>query len=81
MEQKSNLKPEAHEPTESEISGSESLEHQGVQEPHLGESTKGRTLAFLQVNEVTLKLTDGRGSNAWSGDRSAGFRVPGQSHG
>jgi hypothetical protein len=32
-------------------------------------------LSFEQINEVTWKLTDGRGSIAWSGDRSGGYRT------
>jgi hypothetical protein len=32
-------------------------------------------LAFEQINEVTWKLTDGRGSNAWSGNRGGGYRT------
>jgi hypothetical protein len=63
------------ETTNPQISASESLENQGLQEPEIGEGTKGRTPDFQQVNEVTWKLTDGRGSIAWSGDRSGGYRT------
>jgi hypothetical protein len=61
--------------TDFDFSASESLENQGLQEPEIGQGTKGRTLTFEQVNEVTWKVTDGRGSIAWSGDRSGGYRT------
>src|SRR5262245_46051813 len=61
--------------TDAEHSASESLENQGVQEPEIGEGNKGRNFTFEPVNEVTWKLTDGRGSIAWSGDRSGGYRT------
>jgi len=54
---------------------SEPLENQGLQKPKIDLSSKPRELAFEQINEVTLKLTDGRGSIAWSGDRSGGYRT------
>ena len=53
----------------------ESLENQGLQEPEIDLAGKPRQLTFEQVNEVTWKLTDGRGSIAWSGDRSGGYRT------
>ena len=53
----------------------ESLENQGVQEPEIEIGTKDRTLTFERVNEVTWKLTDGRGSIAWSGDRGGNYRT------
>jgi hypothetical protein len=59
----------------SQKSLSESLENQGVQEAEIEEGGKGRTLAFEPVNEVTHKVTDGRGSIAWSGDRGGGRRT------
>jgi hypothetical protein len=70
-----NKYSKTEETTNPQISASESLENQGLQEPEIGEGTKGRTLDFQQVNEVTWKLTDGRGSIAWSGDRSGGYRT------
>jgi hypothetical protein len=33
-----------------------------------------KTLTWQQVNEVTWKLTDGRGVNEWAGDRSGSYR-------
>jgi len=54
---------------------SETLENQGLQEPEIDISGKDRTLAFERINEVTWKLTDGRGSLAWSGDRSGSYRT------
>jgi hypothetical protein len=54
---------------------SEPLENQGLQEPKNVQSGKHRQLALEQINEVTWKLTDGRGSIAWSGDRSGGYRT------
>jgi hypothetical protein len=53
----------------------EPLENQGLQEPKTDEADKRRELAFEQINEITLKLTDGRGSIAWSGNRSGGYRT------
>jgi len=50
---------------------SESLENQGVQEP---KTDLGGKLRFEQINEVTLKLTDGSGVNAWDGYRR-GYRT------
>ena len=57
------------------IPPSESLANQGVQEPEIEIGTKDRTLTFERVNEVTWKLTDGRGSIAWSGDRGGNYRT------
>ena len=54
---------------------SESLENQGPQEPEIEIGANHRTLAFEQINTCTWKLTDGRGSLAWSGDRSGGYRT------
>ena len=54
---------------------SESLANQGVQEAEIEIGTKDRTLTFERVNEVTWKLTDGRGSIAWSGDRGGNHRT------
>jgi hypothetical protein len=45
--------------TDPGFSGSEPLENQGLQKP--------KTLQFEECNEVTIKVTDGRGSNAWDG--------------
>ena len=41
---------------------SEPLENQGPQEPKTDLSGKPRDLSFEQINEVTWKVTDGRGS-------------------
>jgi len=52
---------------------SEPLENQGLQEPKIDLSKSPRHLRFEEVNAVTLKLTDGRGSlvpachGYWSG--------------
>jgi hypothetical protein len=46
---------------------SESLENQGPQ--------KAKTLQFEQVNEVTIKVTDGGGIIQWDGSRSGGSRT------
>jgi hypothetical protein len=54
---------------------SESLENQGLQEPEIEQAGNRHDLRFEEVNEVTWKLTDGRGSIAWSGDRSGGYRT------
>ena len=53
----------------------ETVENQEPQEPESDLGDQRRELAFEQVNEVTWKLTDGRGSIAWSGDRSGGYRT------
>jgi len=60
---------------ESQNTASEGLENQGPQEPEIEIAGKGRSLAFEQINAVTWKLTDGRGSLAWSGDRSGSYRT------
>ena len=54
---------------------SELLENQGLQEPESDLGGRRQELAFEQINEVTWKLTDGRGSNAWSGNRGGGYRT------
>ena len=54
---------------------SEPLGNQGVQDAEIEQSAKRRDLSFEQVNEVTWKITDGRGSIAWSGDRGGGYRT------
>jgi hypothetical protein len=54
---------------------SEPLGNQGVHDAEIEQSAKRRDLSFEQVNEVTWKITDGRGSIAWSGDRSGGYRI------
>jgi hypothetical protein len=52
---------------------SEPLENQGLQEPKITLTKSPRDLRFEQVNEVTFKLTDGKGSlvptchGHWSG--------------
>ena len=52
---------------------SEPLENQGLQEPKIILTESPRDLRFEQVNEVTFKLTDGKGSlvlachGHWSG--------------
>jgi hypothetical protein len=75
MQSKTPTEPFGQETTDLDFPASESLENQGLQEPEIPEGTKGRILDFEQVNEVTWKLTDGRGSIAWSGDRSGGYRT------
>ena len=61
--------------SQSQKLASESLENQGLQEPEIEFSSKGRDLRFEEVNEVTWKLTDGKGINAWKGDRSGSYRA------
>jgi hypothetical protein len=68
-------KPLVEEDTLSQIPASETLENQGLQEPESDLIGKRQELAFERVNEVTWKLTDGRGSNAWSGNRGGGYRT------
>jgi hypothetical protein len=68
-------KPLLEQDGQSENLASESLENQGPQEPKIEISGKDRTLTFKQVNACTWKLTDGRGSLAWSGDRSGSYRT------
>ena len=54
----------------------EPLENQGFQEPEIDQSAKRRDLSFQQINEVTIKVTDGVGSNAWTGGRpGASYRT------
>ena len=54
----------------------EPLENQGFQEPKIEQSAKRRDLSFEQINEVTWKITDGVGSNAWTGGRpGASYRT------
>jgi hypothetical protein len=63
------------ETTDPRFPASEPLENQGLQKAKSEQSGKPRELAFEQINEVTWKVTDGRGSIAWSGDRSGGYRT------
>jgi hypothetical protein len=65
-------RPFGTEDSQSQNLASETLENQGLQEPESDLSSK---LAFEPVNAVTWKLTDGRGSNAWSGNRGRGHRT------
>jgi len=58
-----------------QIPASETVENQGLQERESDLFGKLQDLAFERVNEVTWKLTDGRGTNAWSGNRSGGYRT------
>ena len=67
-------KPLEPQDSQSHFSASESLENQGLQEPEIEIGDKCPSLAFEQINEVTWKLTDGRGSNAWDGYRG-GYRT------
>jgi hypothetical protein len=60
--------------TESHFSAPATLENQGLQEPEIEIGDKCHSLAFEQSNEVTWKLTDGRGTNAWDGYRG-GYRT------
>ena len=50
------------ESTDQGFPASEPVENQGLQEPKTDVSIKPRNLSFEQINEVTIKLTDGRGS-------------------
>ena len=68
-------KPLLEQDSQSQNLASESLENQGLQEPEIDIGGKDRTLTFEQVNACTWKLTDGRGSLAWSGDRSGSYRT------
>ena len=61
--------------SQSQKLASESLENQGPQEAEIDLAGNRRDLRFEEVNDVTWKLTDGRGSIAWSGDRSGGYRT------
>ena len=67
-------KPLVDQSTESQNTASESLGNQGVLEPEIDLGGNRPKLTFEQINEVTWKVTDGRGSNAWSGDRSGSYR-------
>jgi hypothetical protein len=61
--------------SQSQKLASESLENQALQKPESEILSKGRGLRFEEVNEVTCKLTDGKGINAWKGDRSGSYRT------
>jgi hypothetical protein len=61
--------------SQSENAASETLGNQGPQEPESALSGQRRELAFEPVNAVTWKLSDGRGSNAWGGNRGGGYRT------
>ena len=50
------------ESTDPGFPASELLENQGLQDAKNAQSGKRRQLSLQQVNEVTLKVTDGRGS-------------------
>jgi hypothetical protein len=50
------------ESTDQGFPASEPVANQGLQEPKTDVSIKPRNLSFEQINEVTIKLTDGRGS-------------------
>jgi hypothetical protein len=50
------------ESTDPGFPASEPLENQGLQEPKIIQSEKHRQLSLEQVNEVTWKVSDGRGS-------------------
>ena len=58
------------------IRASEPLGNQGLQEPKITLTKSPRDLRFEQVNEVTIKLTDGKGSlvparhGHWSGHQT-----------
>lgn len=52
------------------ITAPEPLENQGLQEPKTDLSRKQSVPSFEQINAVTVKVTDGRGTNAWTGRRS-----------
>jgi len=58
--------------TESQNIDFETLENQGLQEPEID---LGDKWTFEPINEVSVKVTDGRGSLAWSGDRSGSYRT------
>ena len=68
-------KPLQPQDSQSENLAFESLENQGPQEPEIEIAANHRTLAFELVNACTWKLTDGKGSLAWSGDRSGSYRT------
>src|SRR5262245_25441456 len=67
--------PEKAQDTDFGLPASEPLGNQGLQEPKTAPSALPRQLTFEQINEVTWKVTDGRGSNAWAGDRSGSYRT------
>ena len=67
-------KPQLAEDGQAGFPASETLKNQGLQEPESGLSGKHQELSFEQINEVTWKLTDGRGTNAWDGYRG-GYRT------
>ena len=71
----SSESPEMAPSTGSGFSASEPPGNQGPVCPKLLQSDLRRDLAFEHTNEVTWKLTDGRGSIAWSGNRGAGYRT------
>jgi hypothetical protein len=54
--------PEKPGSTAPRFPASEPLENQGLQEPKSGLSKSARQLRFEEVNPVSVKLTDGRGS-------------------
>ena len=58
-----------------EITALETVENQGLQEPESDLGDQHRELAFEQINEVTWKLTDGVGTNAWRGNRGGSYRT------
>ena len=58
-----------------EFRASEPLENQGPQEPEIDLTLLPDKFALEQLNQVTWKVTDGRMSNAWSGDRGGGHRT------
>jgi hypothetical protein len=64
--------PLVEQSTESQNTASESLENQGLQQPKIDLGGKYR---FERLDEVTWKLTDGKGSNAWAVDRSGNHRT------
>jgi len=65
-------KPQVAEDGQAGFPASETLENQGLQEPQI---EQGHSLSFERVNDCTWKLTDGRGTNAWSGNRGGGYRA------
>jgi hypothetical protein len=64
--------PLVEQSTESQNTASESL---GLQDEKIDLGGVSRKLTFEQINETTSKLADGRGSNAWAGDRSGSYRT------
>jgi hypothetical protein len=53
----------------------EPVANQGFRSAEIALSGNRRSFAFQQINEATIKITDGRGTNAWSGNRGGGFRT------